>query len=371
MRGGRFGVGRPVVAAPVDRVRGRLAGQPLPPDVAVVGLGAVGEDRVARDRVDRVGVGDRARCPGATPKKPASGLTAYSRPSWPNFIHAMSSPIVSTFQSGSVGISIARLVLPHALGNAAVDVLDLALGRGQLQDQHVLGQPALVARHHRGDPQREALLAEQRVAAVARAVRPDLARLGEVDDVLVVRVARPRDVLRAVGQRHPDRVQAGHEVAVVAEHVERRLAHPGHDPHRARRRRPSRSAARRCRRSATRAGPSRTAPRTSCGRASSPRTARSARRASPRARASCWSGRRPPRCAEQMNVRSSTRATSSGSDSARYEFGRLASDSRSNVPASTSVSASRSYSSADPSHQWTSSGCVSAAISSTHACRRA
>src|SRR5712675_1010786 len=33
---------------------------------------------------------------GATPKKPASGLIAYSRPSSPNFIHAMSSPIVST-----------------------------------------------------------------------------------------------------------------------------------------------------------------------------------------------------------------------------------------------------------------------------------
>ena len=56
--------------------------------------------------------------PGATPKKPASGLTAYSRPSLPNFIQAMSSPIVSTFQPGSVGIIIDRLVLPQALGNA-------------------------------------------------------------------------------------------------------------------------------------------------------------------------------------------------------------------------------------------------------------
>ncbi len=38
---------------------------------------------------------------------------------------------------------------------------------------------------------------------------------------------------------------------------------------------------------------------------------------------------------EQMNVRSSTRATSPGSERARYEFGRLASESRSKVPAST------------------------------------
>src|ERR671910_2554047 len=58
--------------------------------------------------------------PGATPKKPYSGLSAYSRPSSPNRIHAMSSPSVSTFQPGMVGSSMARLVLPHADGNAAV-----------------------------------------------------------------------------------------------------------------------------------------------------------------------------------------------------------------------------------------------------------
>ena len=58
--------------------------------------------------------------PGATPKKPASGLIAYSRPSGPGFIQQMSSPMVSTFQPGSEGMSIARFVLPHALGNAPV-----------------------------------------------------------------------------------------------------------------------------------------------------------------------------------------------------------------------------------------------------------
>jgi hypothetical protein len=57
--------------------------------------------------------------PGATPKNPASGLIARSRPSGPGRIHAMSSPIVSTVQPGMVGRSIARLVLPHADGNAA------------------------------------------------------------------------------------------------------------------------------------------------------------------------------------------------------------------------------------------------------------
>src|SRR5512140_1044450 len=66
--------------------------------------------------------------PGATPKKPASGLIAYSRPSGPNFIQAMSSPTVSTFQPGMVGMSIARLVLPQADGNAPVMYFDLPSG---------------------------------------------------------------------------------------------------------------------------------------------------------------------------------------------------------------------------------------------------
>src|SRR6185312_7161789 len=60
--------------------------------------------------------------PGATPKKPASGLIARSVPSGEGLIHAMSSPMVVTFQplKAGGGISIAKLVLPHADGNAAV-----------------------------------------------------------------------------------------------------------------------------------------------------------------------------------------------------------------------------------------------------------
>ena len=59
--------------------------------------------------------------PGATPKKPASGLMAYKRPSSPGLIQAMSSPTVSTFQPSKPagGINMAKLVLPQADGNAA------------------------------------------------------------------------------------------------------------------------------------------------------------------------------------------------------------------------------------------------------------
>src|SRR5215813_10767004 len=62
-------------------------------------------------------------------------------------------------------------------------------------------------------------------------------------------------------------------------------------------------------------------------------------------------GPAPSRVAEQMNVRSSTRATSEGSDHARYEFGRSFSLSFFIVPAATSSLQRRSYSASEPSHQ--------------------
>src|SRR5919206_4574677 len=59
--------------------------------------------------------------PGATPKKPASGLIAHSRPSGPGVIQAMSSPTVHTLYPCWLagGTSMAMLVLPQALGKAA------------------------------------------------------------------------------------------------------------------------------------------------------------------------------------------------------------------------------------------------------------
>src|SRR3984885_7650286 len=59
--------------------------------------------------------------PGATPKKPASGLRARRRPFSSALIHAISSPTVHTFHPSkpSGGTSMEKLVLPHALGNAA------------------------------------------------------------------------------------------------------------------------------------------------------------------------------------------------------------------------------------------------------------
>src|SRR5215217_6008270 len=72
---------------------------------------------------------------------------------------------------------------------------------------------------------------------------------------------------------------------------------------------------------------------------------------------------------EQMKVRSSTRATSLGSEAQWNELGLAFR--RVNVLASTSDPVSRSHSSSLPSTQTTRSGVVSSAISRTHATSRA
>ena len=69
---------------------------------------------------------------------------------------------------------------------------------------------------------------------------------------------------------------------------------------------------------------------------------------------------------EQMNVRSSTLATSPGSEAHQKLFGRSCGFSRVMVPFSTSRLVSRSHSACEPSHQTTASGLVNSAISATH-----
>ncbi len=190
---GRLDLRVPGVALPVGGTSRRLVGHLFPPDVALIGECGVGEDAVAPQRLHRVVVGlvagarcdaeetglgvDRVQLAVVTDLHPADvvadglGLPARDRRN----------------EHRQVGLAACRR-------EGSGDVLRLALRVGQLEDQHVLGEPAVVACHHRSDAQCEALLAEQSVTAVARAVRHDLACLGEVDDVLVLGVARPGDV---------------------------------------------------------------------------------------------------------------------------------------------------------------------------------
>ena len=72
----------------------------------------------------------------------------------------------------------------------------------------------------------------------------------------------------------------------------------------------------------------------------------------------------------QMNVRSSTRATSDGVERARKELGRFSGFSRVKTPRSTSSCVSRFHSASDPSHHSIESGWQRDRTSSIQASRR-
>ena len=197
---------RPVLLLPRGRAGG-LVLHALPPDVAVVGQRDVGEQRVAAARwcASRSGWSSswcparrrRSRTPGsprrAGRRRRSASTRCRRRGSRPS-------------SRGSVGLEHREVGLAAGGRERRGDVVHLLLRADQLEDQHVLGEPALVARHRRGDPQRVALLAQQGVAAVAGAEAPDQALLGEVRDVLGV-VARPRRRPLARLERGAERVQ--------------------------------------------------------------------------------------------------------------------------------------------------------------------
>jgi len=72
----------------------------LPPHIPVVSKCDIGKNRIFVIVSIALGL-ESMEVPGATPKKPFSGLMAYNRPSLPNFIQAISSPTHSTFHPGS------------------------------------------------------------------------------------------------------------------------------------------------------------------------------------------------------------------------------------------------------------------------------
>ena len=135
---------------------------------------------------------DFALVPGATPKKPFSGLMAHRRPSAPvthpgDIVAHAPAPCSPSSDSPRAESSMARLVLPQAEGKAAVIYRTSPWGFSHAQDQHVLGHPALVAAQVGGDAQSEALLAQQDVAAVAGVDGHDGVVLRELNDIPLLR----------------------------------------------------------------------------------------------------------------------------------------------------------------------------------------
>ena len=203
----------------------------LPPDVTVIGECDVGEQGVARlHRLHRVRVGVVVGAGSDTEE------TVFR-------VDRVETAVLAELQPGDVvtdnfgapaidgGLEHRQVRLAAGGRECRADVVGLALRGGELQDEHVLGHPALVAGHDGGDTQGVALLRQNGVSAVAGTVGPDLTGVRELGDVLRV-VAGPGDVFLTGLQRRADGVQGVHELAVVTDLLEGLGAHAGHDAHR-------------------------------------------------------------------------------------------------------------------------------------------
>ena len=231
MSGGGVGLGSPVVAPPVGDVSRCLVGLAFPPHVTVVGQGDVGEDVAAcldgahRGRVRRV-TGARGNAEESELGVDGVELAVLAEAHPRDVVtEGLGLPAGDgRFDHGEVGLAAGRR-------ERGSDVLDDAFGARQLENEHVLGQPALVASDRGGDAQRVALLAQQSVAAVAGSVGPDGAIFGEVGDVLRG-VAGPGDVFLSLFQRGADGVDALDELPVLGvDRIEGVLARASHDEH--------------------------------------------------------------------------------------------------------------------------------------------
>ena len=225
------GLGGPVLAGPVNQVSGSLVGLALPPDGAVVGQCNVGEDGVALgDSLHSVRVG------GVT------GTRCHAEQASLGVDHACLVVLVElnpcdvvadhlSLPAVNGGLHHCEVGLTASRGERCGDVANLALGVGHLQDEHVLCHPALVATDNGCDTQCVALLAEQCVTAVAGTEGPNLAGLGELDDVLLG-VAGPGNVFLTGLQGCTDRVQSLDEEAVGLVQLGKNVLTNGcHDAH--------------------------------------------------------------------------------------------------------------------------------------------
>ena len=220
MRGLLGGGRRPRPALPVDGLGRRRVVVPFPPRRAVGPQRDVGVDRVAANHLERRGVGlvARARRDAEEPGLRVHGPQPAVRPgAQPRDVVADGPDLPARHgcrrhQHRQVGLA--------ARGRkGAGHVVHAAVGRLQAENQHVLGEPAFLARHPAGQAQRQALLAQQGIAAVAGPDRPDRVLFGEVHD-------EP-----PLGRQVAERVQAAREVVGPVERVEGHRADAGHHPH--------------------------------------------------------------------------------------------------------------------------------------------
>ena len=202
----------PLIAFPVHELAGCVITDLFPPDVSVFGKGTVGEDGVFLDGIHgalvRVLIGtgrnteeSRFRVDGIEPSvcselHPGNVVTdGLNLPSGDG-----------RNEHGKVGLSACG-------GEGAGNILYLAFGIGELEDEHVLGKPSFFMRNYGCNAERKTLFSEKGVSAVSRAIGPDGAFFGEVGDVLVFDISTgPLTVVAfAFGEGLSYRVQTGND----------------------------------------------------------------------------------------------------------------------------------------------------------------
>ena len=100
-------------------------------------------------------------------------------------------------------------------------VMLFSFGRFDAENQHVLGEPALLAREIRTDAQRETFLAQQNIAAVTGADRDDRVVLRKMTDEPPIRIH--------IEQRMHTTIPF--HLWIIAQPFERDLPHARHDSH--------------------------------------------------------------------------------------------------------------------------------------------
>ena len=159
--------------------------------------------------------------PGATPKNPFSGLIARKYPSAPilqpcDVVAQSPHAIALAFERGNHH---RHICFSARAWKRSGHVRHFAAGIFQAKNQHVLGHPALLARHPACDSQRETFFSEQRIAAVTRSVTPDQSFFGEVRDESPIRI------------EFADRMQPRHKIFGISQPIDRNFSHARHDSH--------------------------------------------------------------------------------------------------------------------------------------------
>ena len=219
--------GAPVISLPIDEVFGGSVGESLPPHVAVISESDVGKDGVSPQSLDGGGVG-RLTCSGGDTKESSLGV---DRPQAPIVSDPHPDDVVADGfddptrnrrpKHGEVGLA-------AGAGESGGDVEGAALRGSDLEEQHVLGKPALFAGHHRGYAESKRLLRQQSIPAIGGSERPNLPGFRKVADVLCF-VAGPGDIGFANGEGRANRVTGSNPAHIVGNCLAGGRSHAGHD----------------------------------------------------------------------------------------------------------------------------------------------